>query len=86
MKKISPDQICFGLSRQLDEQSFSCFLQLAGQPEVAETLSSRLSTEEINSFVTIFTDLLKKHFSGSEYHTLFLQQSSHSPTVSEIKE
>jgi hypothetical protein len=83
MKKISPDQICFGLNRKLDEQSFSCFLQLAGQPEVAETLSSRLSSEEINDFVTTFTELLKKHFSRSEYHSLFLQQPSHSSDVSE---
>lgn len=75
MKKISPDQICFGLNRQQDERSFSCFLQLAGNPEVAETLASRLSDEEIDAFVNHFTDLLKKHFTSNEYHSLFLQQN-----------
>lgn len=81
MEKISPDQICFGLNRQLDQSSFSCFLQLAGRPEVAETLASRLSSEEIDEFVTLFTGFLKKHFSGNEYHALFLQQSSSGSTA-----
>lgn len=76
MKDITPDQICFGLNRQLDQASFSCFLQLAGRREVAETLASRLDSEEIDSFVSLFTGLLKKHFSSSEYHALFLHRNS----------
>jgi hypothetical protein len=80
MKKISPDQICFGLNQDLDQSSFSCYLQLAGRPEVAETLASRMSSEEIDEFVTLFTGLLRKHFSGNEYHGLFLRQNSSEPT------
>ena len=76
MEKITPDQICFGLNQQLDQASFSCFLQLAGKTEVAETLASRLSSEEIDEFVTLFTGLLRKHFSGNEYHALFLERGS----------
>lgn len=74
MKNISPDQICFGLNRQLDESSISCFLQLAGRPEVAETLAPRLTNAEINDIVDLFSRLLKTHFSEKEYHTLFLRQ------------
>lgn len=74
MKKITPDQICFGLNRQLDEQSFFCFLQLVGKQEVAEALASRLTSEEMDQFVGSFTDLLKKHFSSNEYHKLFLKR------------
>jgi hypothetical protein len=86
MKKISPDQICFGLNRQLDEQSFSCFLQLAGQPVVADTLAARLSSDEINDFVTGFTHLLRKYFSENEYHKLFLQHESHAAHSTDSKE
>jgi hypothetical protein len=75
MKKISPEQICFGLNNDLDRQSFSCFLQLAGNPEVAEILASRLSNEEIDDFVTVFTNLMRKHFSDKEYHNIFLQET-----------
>lgn len=74
MKNISPDQICFGLNRQLDESSISCFLQLAGRPEVTETLAPRLTSAEINDIVDLFSRLLKTHFSEKEYHTLFLRQ------------
>ena len=74
--KIQPDQICFGLSSELDKQSFSCFLQLAGKPEFADVLSERLSSQEIDSCVNLIMDLLRRHLSEDEYHRLFLGDSA----------
>jgi hypothetical protein len=73
---IQPDQICFGLTSQLDKESFSCFLQLAGRREFADVLSDRLSSEEIGSFIDAFMVLLKRHLSEDEYHRLFLQDKT----------
>ncbi len=80
---IPPSQICFGLSDELDKQSFSCFLQLAGRKEFAEILASRLASDEIDSFVNSFTEILRKHLTENEYHSLFLQDSSHHSTTEE---
>jgi hypothetical protein len=70
---IQPDQICFGLSEQLDKESFSCFLQLAGNKEFADVLAARLTSEEIGDFVSQFMALLRRYLSEEEYHRLFLQ-------------
>ncbi len=74
MEKLTADRMCFGLSPELDKQSFCCFLQLAGGTNFSETLAERVSTEEIDDFITSFTKLMKKHLSEHEYHTIFLQQ------------
>jgi len=71
---LSPDQICFGLNHQLDQSSISCYLQLIGRQELADTLASRLSGEEIEEILNLFSRLLKKHLSENEYHTIFLQR------------
>ncbi len=70
---IQPDQICFGLSEQLDKESFACFLQLAGNKEFTEVLANRLTSDEIGDFVSRFMDLLRRYLSEDEYHRLFLQ-------------
>ncbi len=74
---ISPDKMCFGLSDDLDRQSFICFLQMAGRKEFAEAFAEKLSSEEILNFVDNFMSLLRKHLSENEYHSLFLQDESH---------
>ena len=75
--KFDPDKICFGLSEELDRQSFATFLWLSGQPEFAETLSSRISCEEIDTHVTAFMALLRKYLDNQEYHHFFLQEENH---------
>jgi hypothetical protein len=72
MHSFTPDQICFGLNRDLDIRSFSCFLQLIGRREFADILADRLSSSEIEAFVSDFTGILKKHCTEDEYHDLFL--------------
>jgi hypothetical protein len=80
---LSPSQICFGLDPELDRRSFSCFLQLAGNREFADILASRLDSNEIEQFVDMFTGLLRKHISKSEYHHHFLHDDSHQHDESE---
>ncbi len=74
---IKSDQMCFGLTEELDRESFACFLQLAGEKKFAEVLSKRVSDKEILDFVDAFTDLLRRHLNETEYHTLFLKDTSH---------
>jgi hypothetical protein len=84
---FQPEQICFGLTSELDKQSFSCFLQLAGRRELADVLASRLSSAEIESFVDSFMVLLRRHLSEDEYHLLFLRdESPHHHTSRSSKE
>ena len=74
MEPLKPEEMCFGLDRELDIRSFSCFLQLIGDKQFAETLAERISSEEMDIFLSSFTAILKKHLSEKEYHLLFLQQ------------
>ena len=76
--KLDSSKICFGLSEQRDQESFSTFLQLAGREEFVNTLSKRLNSKEIDSFVTHFTSILKTHLSEDEYHDIFLLDKTHS--------
>lgn len=80
---FSPSQICFGLDPDLDRRSFSWFLQLAGNRELADLLASRLDSGEIDQFVDLFTSLMHKHLSEAEYHRLFLHDDSHHHDESE---
>lgn len=73
---LSPHQMCFGLSTDLDRKSAACFLQLLGRKELAETLAERLSSEEIEKLVQFTTGLMKDNMSEDEYHELFLQEES----------
>lgn len=73
---LSPDQICFGLSRQLDERSISAYLQLIGRKEMADTLALRLTETEIHAIVDLFTVVMKRHLKEKEYHELFLRDAT----------
>lgn len=73
---LNPHEMCFGLNTELDQQSVAVFLQLLGRRELAETLASRLSSEEIGTFVQLSTGLLKKYMTEDEYHELFLCEES----------
>lgn len=75
---IKPEKMCFGLTEELDKESFSCYLQIAGRKEFADILAERVSSEEILTFVDSFTALLRKYLSENEYHSLFLQDDDHS--------
>lgn len=69
--------IMFGLSPEQDRDSCSTYLQLMGRKDFAETLSSRLSPEEIEQLVDLTASLMRKHLSKQEYHQLFLGADHH---------
>lgn len=69
--------MCFGLTTELDQASFHCFLKQIGREEFAKELAARATSDEIDTFITSFTTLMQKHFSEAEYHRLFLNDHSH---------
>lgn len=79
MKKdsLSASTIMFGMTPEQDRESCCTYLQLLGRREFAETLSSRLSPEEIERLVELTASLMRKHLSKQEYHKLFLGDDHH---------
>ncbi|MCI5148746.1 MAG: hypothetical protein D3916_05035 [Candidatus Electrothrix sp. MAN1_4] len=75
--KIPVEQICFGLNRDLDEQSLALFLHLFSQDKLLNTLIPRLKEEEITGLVQQLTQLLHNHLEEKEYHELFLNDAHH---------
>jgi len=78
--KFDPEKMYFGLSEEIDRKSFACFLWLSGQPDLAELLSSRVTTEEIDTHINAFMGLLKKYLTDDEYHRFFLLDENHHHT------
>lgn len=74
---LDPAKMCFGLTEEIDRQSFHTFLRLCGQQELAQLLATRMTSEEIIQVVDSFFDLLKKHLSKNEYHQYFLLDNDH---------
>lgn len=70
---LDPSRICFGISEEHDRKSLSIFLQLAGRKEFTELLASKMNGEEIDSLVSDFSAVLRKHLTENEYHHEFLQ-------------
>jgi len=75
--KPDPSSICFGLTEELDRQSLAIFLQLCGQDDFVKVFASRLLSEEIINLVDHVMDLLRKHLSEDEYHSMFLGDQHH---------
>jgi hypothetical protein len=65
--------IGFGLDRQTDEDSLVVYLQKFSDDELASTLKTRMTEEEINQVVDLIHGLMHKHFTEDEYHRLFLK-------------
>ena len=70
--RIPAQSICFGLSRELDEQSLTAFLERFASPRLLATLAPRLSDAEINGLIDHLTGLMRSHLAEQEYHRLFL--------------
>lgn len=69
--------IMFGLTPERDRESCSTYLQILGRRDLAQTLSARLSPEEIEQLVELTSSLMRRHLSKQEYHRLFLGDSHH---------
>lgn len=70
---LDPSRICFGISEKHDRKALSIFLQLAGRKEFTELLASKMTGAEIDSLVSDFSVVLRKHLTEDEYHHEFLQ-------------
>lgn len=68
------ERICFGLDRQTDEQSLVEFVQRVAQGPLLTTLAARMDEAEIVAALDFLTQLMQKHLSAKEYHTLFLSE------------
>ncbi|MDH3359317.1 MAG: hypothetical protein OEL55_00460 [Desulfobulbaceae bacterium] len=64
--------VCFGLNRELDEQSLAVFLQRATSDDLLAVLLPRLEDKEVSAVVDFVSGLMHKHLSKQEYHQLFL--------------
>ncbi len=69
------DSMVFGFDRITDERSLAIFLQKIAGSNMLDTLVPRLEEQEIENVLQLFTGLMKKHLSKSEYHRLFLGDS-----------
>jgi hypothetical protein len=67
--------IGFGWDRETDEKSLICYLQMFSDDHLLNTLAPRLSDEDIDEIQMMVHRMLKKHFSESEYHQLFLKDN-----------
>lgn len=74
---LDPSKMCFGLTEEIDRQSFLTFLRLCGRQELAQILAERMTSQEIIEVVDSFFDLLKKHLNKNEYHQYFLLDPDH---------
>ena len=66
--------LALGLDRETDEATLASYLQMFSDDHVLKTLLPRMTNEEIEALFLEITQVLKKHFSKDEYHTLFLKE------------
>lgn len=71
--------VAFGLSREIDEASFVVYIQKLSDDRLMEILRTRLSDQEISQIATCIAELLRKHLTHEEYHSLFLKEVGESP-------
>jgi len=63
----------FGMSREEDENTVICYLQMFSDDELMGLLRKRLSDEDLERLFNCVGTLLKKYLSEEEYHTHFLK-------------
>ena len=68
--------IGFGLDREVDQNTFICYLQKFSDDALMAQLIHRLSDEELSEIFNLISRLLKKHLNENEYHHLFLKDES----------
>ena len=66
------NDICFGLSRQSDEESLNIFIRQFASPAVLEAIIPRLADEEITEILDFLSRVMGAHLKEKEYHSLFL--------------
>jgi hypothetical protein len=67
--------IGFGWDRETDENSLICYLQMFSDDLLQKNLVGKLSDQDIDEIQAMIHRILKKHFTESEYHQLFLKDN-----------
>jgi len=63
----------FGLDRQTDEYTITCYVQKFADDELMRVLRARMSDADIEALANMLIKLMKKYLTEEEYHTLFLK-------------
>jgi len=65
--------IGFGLDRETDEKTITCYLQKFSDDAVMAAIIKRLDDGELIAIFDLINRLLRRHFTEAEYHRLFLK-------------
>jgi hypothetical protein len=65
--------IGFGLDRETDENTIICYLQKFSDDAVMAALVQRMEDAELAGIFDLVNRLLRRHFTETEYHRLFLK-------------
>jgi hypothetical protein len=65
--------IGFGLDRETDEKTITCYLQKFSDDAVMAAIIKRLDDGELLAIFDLINRLLRRHFTEAEYHRLFLK-------------
>ena len=73
-KSVDAYSIVFGFDRATDERSLELFLERFADKKLLKTMLPRLQDKDILDTVNFLTDMMHKHLSEKEYHSLFLAE------------
>jgi hypothetical protein len=62
-KEERGEEMVFGFDCETDQRSLRSFIGRIARPEMLDELLPRLSSQEIESVVALFTGLMKRHLS-----------------------
>ena len=65
--------IGFGLDRETDENTIICYLQKFSDDAVMAAMVRRMEHAELAELFDLLNRLLRRHFTETEYHGLFLK-------------
>ena len=63
----------FGYNRETDENTVIYYLQKFSDDRLMKSIVKRLTDDDLLAIFNLLTELLKRHLSDTEYHTLFLK-------------
>ena len=63
----------FGLSREVDENTLTYYLQKFSDDQLMALIRSRMSEEDMEELFNLMGRLLKEYLNDEEYHTYFLK-------------
>ena len=66
----------FGLSREVDEYTLTCYLQKFSDDEHMALIRARMSDDDLANFFDLLGRLLRTYLSEEEYHTYFLKDEA----------